>query len=102
MGSRERWTKELLWETQRACAYCGEPFGSIKDATLDHVIPRWAVNMYRLKTGIENFVLACGPCNERKGDRLPPNMELPDLEATYREGPWEVHLNGSMVWMGEA
>lgn len=43
------------------CAYCGE-----RGATIDHVIPRSRGGQHVW----DNVVLACQPCNSRKGDRL--------------------------------
>lgn len=43
------------------CAYCGD-----RGATIDHVIPRSRGGLHVW----DNVVLACQPCNSRKGDRL--------------------------------
>jgi 5-methylcytosine-specific restriction endonuclease McrA len=43
------------------CAYCGE-----KGSTIDHVVPRSRGGRHEW----DNVVLACLPCNSRKGDRL--------------------------------
>ena len=75
-----RFRLELLekWESERGtlkCHYCGlEPLiidTSNSDpycATLDHVIPR-------AKGGAEfdpaNLVVSCGPCNQKKADKMP-------------------------------
>ena len=51
------------------CMYCGTTTGRL---TLDHVVPRsrgggsvW-----------ENVVTSCAPCNLRKGNRLPEELEM--------------------------
>ncbi len=51
------------------CAYCGTASGRL---TLDHVVPRsrgggsvW-----------ENVVTSCAPCNLRKGNRLPAEIDM--------------------------
>lgn len=52
------------WE----CQYCG----SRSSLTVDHVVPR-------SKGGLstwENIVAACAPCNRRKGDRLPHQVDM--------------------------
>lgn len=49
------------------CAYCAQEFLDLDDATLDHVIPNSIVGHWQAW----NLVLACGPCNNLKGDRLP-------------------------------
>ena len=54
------------------CVYCGTSSGRL---TLDHVIPRSKGG----DSTWENVVTSCAPCNLRKGNRLPHEvqMELP-------------------------
>src|SRR4051812_32807449 len=54
------------------CVYCGTTNGRL---TLDHVIPRSRGG----ESSWENVVTSCAPCNLRKADRLPHEvqMELP-------------------------
>lgn len=47
----------------RECFYCGAPFASWADMTLDHVVPVSAGGSSRLG----NLVPACQPCNRAKG-----------------------------------
>lgn len=64
--------RNLLLRDGASCQYCGFN-GSPADLTIDHVIPlsrggrgdRW-----------ENLVIACRPCNWRKGDRRPEEVGL--------------------------
>lgn len=49
------------------CAYCAREFVDLDDATLDHVIPNCVVGHWKPW----NLVLACGPCNNAKGDGVP-------------------------------
>ncbi|MCR9093441.1 MAG: HNH endonuclease [bacterium] len=59
--------RERLWKRQKQrCAYCRRSI-PLTAATLDHVIPRAAGGSGR----IGNLVVACGPCNQRKADRMP-------------------------------
>lgn len=60
------------------CAYCGG-----HAATIDHVLPRsrGGKNTWR------NTVAACGPCNQRKGDRTPAEARMP-LRATPQAPTW--------------
>ena len=52
------------------CVYCGTTAGRL---TLDHVVPR-----SRGGTSVwENVVTSCAPCNMRKGNRLPHEIEMP-------------------------
>jgi 5-methylcytosine-specific restriction endonuclease McrA len=56
--ARDEWT----------CQYCG----SRSNLTVDHVVPR-------SKGGgstWENIVASCAPCNRRKGDRLPRQVDM--------------------------
>ena len=62
--------REILRRDNYTCQYCG----NTKNLTIDHVIPR-------AKGGLntwENVVIACEPCNNRKGNRTPheANMTL--------------------------
>lgn len=49
------------------CAYCGFKFEP-KVLTLDHVAPRRGQTAY---DRLDNLVLACRPCNEKKRDQSP-------------------------------
>ena len=58
----------VLARDRHRCGYCGGPA-----TTIDHVVPRsrgggneWT-----------NTVAACGRCNNRKGDRTPPEARMP-------------------------
>src|SRR3954465_3676433 len=51
------------------CQYCGSTKAG---PTVDHVIPRSRGG----KSVWENIVAACPPCNRRKGNRLPPEIEM--------------------------
>lgn len=58
---------ELIKRDGFRCAYCAREFVDLNDATLDHVIPNCVVGHW----APWNLVLACGPCNSTKGDRVP-------------------------------
>ena len=51
------------------CVYCGTTTGRL---TLDHVIPRSRGG----ESVWENVVTSCAPCNLRKGNRLPEEIEM--------------------------
>ena len=57
MFARDGWT----------CQYCG----ARASLTVDHVIPRSKGG----GSGWDNIVASCAPCNRRKGDRLPHQVE---------------------------
>ena len=57
--ARDRWT----------CQYCGREQGNL---TVDHVIPRSKGG----GSDWENIVASCAPCNRRKGDRLPHQINM--------------------------
>jgi len=68
--ARDRWT----------CQYCGRERNSL---TVDHVIPR-------SKGGAsewENIVTCCAPCNRRKGDRLPKQVNMVPRQAPRAPNP---------------
>ena len=52
------------WE----CQYCG----ARTSLTVDHVIPRSKGGT----SGWDNIVASCAPCNRRKGDRLPHQVDM--------------------------
>ncbi|MFJ5638576.1 HNH endonuclease [Streptomyces sp. NPDC093223] len=66
----------------RRCFYCRTPFDSLRDATMDHYVPRslWACNMPA------NLVLSCLPCNQAKDDRLTWSMAAVLLAWQAGEG----------------
>ncbi len=57
--ARDRWT----------CQYCGNERSSL---TVDHVVPRSKGG----SSTWENIVACCAPCNRRKGDRLPKQVNM--------------------------
>ncbi|HET7416713.1 MAG TPA: HNH endonuclease [Solirubrobacterales bacterium] len=57
--ARDSWT----------CQYCGSTKSGL---TVDHVIPRSRGGL----SVWENIVAACPPCNRRKGNRLPREIEM--------------------------
>jgi len=65
----------IIYRDDMTCQYCGKRF-SMKDLTIDHVIPRsrWtSLTGKPLKDGFAswtNMVCACKWCNNRKGNML--------------------------------
>jgi hypothetical protein len=59
------------------CAYCGTTAGRL---TLDHIIPRSKGG----ESIWENVVIACAPCNLRKGDR---SLEQVGMELRTQPRP---------------
>lgn len=55
------------------CQYCG----STGRLTLDHVVPRSRGG----NSVWENVVASCAPCNHRKGDRLPDEVQMHPMVA---------------------
>lgn len=98
--------KRLQWERQgHKCFYCDCPLSlrsvgnakdiaeterllSVRAATADHLIPRALGG----RDEAENCLLACAPCNVKKGHRLPTLAEvvlfidLKCLEPSVRAG----------------
>jgi 5-methylcytosine-specific restriction endonuclease McrA/uncharacterized coiled-coil protein SlyX len=63
---RLRRVRKRLWEANPRCHWCGEPL-SFEASTIDHVIPR-------SRSGSDlpdNLVLACEPCNTKRGHQMP-------------------------------
>lgn len=66
--------KGVLRRDRSSCAYCGG-----RGSTIDHVVPtsRGGPNTW------ENLVVACSPCNGRKGNRTPDEAHM-----RLRHKPW--------------
>ena len=71
-----------------SCQYCL----SGDDLTFDHIIPRSKGG----QTTWENVVAACSPCNLRKGDRLPREVDMIPLQAPYAPSVHDLHQNGRL------
>ncbi|WP_370751024.1 HNH endonuclease [Teichococcus oryzae] len=72
-----------------ACVYCGEHHAT-HDLTFDHVIPRSRGG----RTSWDNVVTACGPCNLRKGNRLPREIRMFPYREPRQPTSWELQENG--------
>jgi len=71
-----------------SCQYCG----SREELTFDHVIPRSKGGL----TVWENVVAACSPCNLKKGDRLPMDIEMWPRQAPFQPSLQHLHANGRL------
>lgn len=71
--------RTVLARDRYTCQYCGSQPGKAH-LTVDHVVPRSRGG----KTVWENVVIACGPCNRRKGDRTPEEAGLRLLSRPAR------------------
>ena len=95
------------------CQYCGSRV-SRDEYTYDHVVPRSQGG----QTTWDNVVVACVPCNQRKGGRTPAQAHMvlrsvpvkpkriPDMGGgmSYREGmpeSWKNWLRDSIYWNSE-
>jgi len=78
-----RFSRRNIFERDRnTCQYCGKKFRKW-ELTLDHVVPRSLGG----RSTWENLVLACVPCNVRKGSRLPDEAGMP-LVRKPRKPRW--------------
>lgn len=64
--------RQLINKNGATCALCGEPIETMKDCTIDHIIP---VSKGGLTT-IENCQLAHRNCNLRKGNKEEVDNEI--------------------------
>ncbi len=71
------------------CQYCGDGLPA-HELTFDHVIPRSRGG----RTGWENVVAACGPCNLRKGSALPRECHMLPRQVPRQPTSWELQENG--------
>lgn len=110
-----RFSRENVYTRDRGrCQYCDRKVAR-PEATFDHVVPRSQGG----PTSWENVVIACHPCNQRKGGRTPAQARmalrshparpawLPDtLRLTFlfqRDVPpsWAQLLRDLGYWQGE-
>ncbi|MFC0042552.1 HNH endonuclease [Actinomadura rayongensis] len=78
-GRRPPWSKRGVYLRERGtCGYCGG-----RGHTIDHVLPqsRGGADTW------ENTVLACGKCNNRKGDKTPAEAGM-RLRVALRVPTW--------------
>ncbi len=69
--------KNILRRDGNKCGYCGK---SGNDLTIDHILPksRGGADTW------ENLVTCCIRCNNKKGNKTPPEAEMPLLLKPYR------------------
>ena len=68
-----RFSRRNIFERDKnTCQFCGKKFKKW-ELTLDHLVPRSVGG----RSTWENLVLACVPCNVRKGSRLPEDAGMP-------------------------
>jgi 5-methylcytosine-specific restriction endonuclease McrA len=72
--------KAVLARDGWTCQYCGRTRPSL---TVDHVIPRSRGG----PSVWENIVASCAPCNRRKGNRLPREVEMHPRKSPRPPGP---------------
>src|SRR5262249_53364530 len=98
--SRKITRRAVFARDNYACQYCG----SGVRLTMDHVVPRSRGGL----SSWENVVTSCAPCNHRKGDRLPDEIQMfprikprppkPEIfiavAAPRRPKSWEPYLAG--------
>lgn len=70
------------------CQYCGVR----EDLTFDHLVPRSKGG----QTTWDNVVTACSPCNLRKGDRMPDDVEMWPLQHPFQPSLSHLHQNGRL------
>ena len=68
------------------CQYCG----SREDLTFDHVVPRSLGG----RTTWDNVVAACAPCNLKKGNKLPAQINMHPWQKPFHPTVHDLHNNG--------
>jgi len=90
-----RFSRHNIFERDKnRCQYCGRKFGKT-DLTIDHVIPRSKGG----KDTWQNMVLACVPCNIRKGNRTPHEADM-GLIRTPSKPAWVPFLGAKLGAVG--
>jgi 5-methylcytosine-specific restriction endonuclease McrA len=70
------------------CQYCQRALAR-HEATYDHVVPRAQGG----RTTWENVVIACEPCNQKKGGRTPEQAAMPLVRMPTRpRGGWSLNM----------
>jgi 5-methylcytosine-specific restriction endonuclease McrA len=83
-----KFTRHNIFERDKnTCQYCGNVFDR-KELNLDHVLPREKGG----QTTWENIVCSCIPCNTRKGNRLPHEVNMHLIRKPKRP-KWRPFLN---------
>jgi 5-methylcytosine-specific restriction endonuclease McrA len=72
-----------------SCQYCGGKRAT-QELTFDHVIPRAKGG----RTSWENVVTACGPCNLRKGSKMPRECGMIPRQEPRRPTSYELQESG--------
>ncbi len=79
-SARRRITRRAVFARDSwTCQYCGKT----SHLTVDHVLPRSRGG----KSVWENIVTSCAPCNRRKGDRMPIEVDMHPRRAPRAPGP---------------
>lgn len=82
-----RFSRHSIFERDKGhCQYCGKHFPK-SQLTLDHVLPQSRGG----GESWENLVLACLPCNVRKGNRTPDEAGMP-LQRRPSKPAWMPHF----------
>jgi 5-methylcytosine-specific restriction endonuclease McrA len=72
-----------------SCQYCSHRRAT-PELTFDHVIPRARGG----RTSWDNVVTACGPCNLRKGSKMPRECNMVPREEPRRPTSYELQERG--------
>ena len=72
VSRRKRPSKKTIWTRDKGkCQYCEKDL-TIKDCTIDHVIPKSRNGLHTW----DNVVIACRKCNQKKGNKLPEECNM--------------------------
>ena len=75
-----RFSRETIYARDRGqCQYCHRPVMR-RDVTYDHILPKSRGGL----TLWENIVIACRPCNQKKGNRTPEEAKMTLLRKPFR------------------
>lgn len=89
-----RFSRENVYlRDEGRCQYCTRTV-SRAEATFDHVVPRRLAG----HTGWDNIVIACVPCNQRKGGRTPDQAGMKLLRQPFKPQKLKDTFRFTFTW----
>jgi len=81
--------RNVFWRDKNTCQYCRKVY-NIDILTMDHVTPRSKGG----PKSWENIVTCCRGCNQKKGNKLPHEVNMFPLKLPTSPSPYRFHTLG--------